>query len=170
MNKYYEENRIVRVCGEINNELMVDVINQLLYFNQESHAPIKMEICSPGGEVYAGLAIIDVMNSIESDVYTIGVGTCASMASLILAAGKKGHRQANEHCFILLHQAQSTLSGSYHDIQDRYQRMTYINDTVLQMYAKLTLMSEEQLRSDLKKDYIITTNQAIDCGLIDQSI
>lgn len=170
MDRYDQDNRIVRVCGEINNEMMINVINQLLYYNQENHAPIKMEICSPGGEVHAGLAIIDIMKSIESDVYTIGIGTCASMASLILAAGKKGHRQANEHCFILLHQAQSTLSGSYHDIQDRYQRMTYINDTVLQMYENYTLMSEKELRENLQKDYIMTTKHAIDCGLIDQSI
>ena len=97
------EDRIIMLCGEINDEMASSIVSQLLYLESlDSQADIDMYIHSPGGSVSAGLAIFDTMNFVKCDVSTISIGLSASMGAFLLAAGKKGKRYALENSEIIL--------------------------------------------------------------------
>ena len=97
------EDRIIMLCGEINDEMASSIVSQLLYLESlDSQADIDMYIHSPGGSVSAGLAIFDTMNFVKCDVSTISIGLSPSMSAFLLAAGKKGKRFALENSEIIL--------------------------------------------------------------------
>lgn len=158
--------RIVPLIGEVTTETAMNTIFKLQELNSISHDPIILEINSPGGSVGDGLALIDIMESIESPVYTVALAQASSMASLILAAGKK--RKANKHCRMLLHQMQIGCSGKFNDISEAYKSTNKLNDAVYELYAKYTGKDKEYLKSRMQNDLILDGFEAKEFGLIDE--
>ena len=113
------QNRIIFINGEINDDIASIVISELLYLDSLSKQDIFLYINSPGGSVTAGLAIYDTMNYIKSDVSTVSIGMCASMAAVLLAAGKKGKRLSLPNSEIMIHECLGGMEGKASDILKR---------------------------------------------------
>jgi ATP-dependent Clp protease protease subunit len=108
--------RIVMIQGEVTDESMNIAVAQLLFLNnQDNEKPIYMYINSPGGSVMAGMQLVDTMNFIKAPVYTIAMGTAASMGAVILSAGEKGHRYAMKSSNILVHPMSGGFGGRTRD-------------------------------------------------------
>ena len=127
-------NRIVFVTGEINDDLANLVISELLYLDSLNHNDIYLYINSPGGSVTSGLAIYDTMNYIKSDVSTIAIGSCASMAAILLAAGTNGKRLSLPNSEIMIHQVLGGMEGKASEIKIQAERMVF---TVLKLSPDL---------------------------------
>lgn len=110
------KDRIVMICGEVTADSMNVAVGELLFLNnQDSEKPIFVYIQSPGGSVQAGLAFIDTMRFISAPVYTVCIGTAASMGAAILSAGEKGHRYALRNSSILVHPMSGGTQGRTRD-------------------------------------------------------
>ena len=167
LNNELLEKRVILIFGVINNEMAVKVINRMMQLDSINNDPITLQICSSGGEALAGLAIIDAMNAISSPIYTVGLSECSSMASLILASGKKGFRKANKNCFIMMHEGIIHLDGEFRDTEERYKKICSINDQVLDLYASYTDKSIDQIRDSLKGSLYLNGESAVQYGIID---
>lgn len=161
------ESRIVFLTGEINSDNANYVVMQLLMLDSINHDDIHLYINSPGGSVSDGLAIIDTMNHIKSDVVTIAIGTAASMAAVILSAGAKGKRLALENTNILIHQIMGGVQGQAADIEIAYKHIADLKDRLLDILVKNTGNKKEKIKEDSDRDYWLNTKEAIKYGLID---
>lgn len=159
--------RIVMLNGVIDTNLANAVILQLLALDAESHDDIYLYINSPGGSVPDGLAIVDTMNYIQSDVVTIAIGTAASMAAVILSAGKKGKRGALPHASILLHQVIGGAQGQASDIEITYKHIKNVKNKLIDIIAKNTDQNKKQIEKDCDRDFWLDANEAKDYGLLD---
>ena len=164
------EPRTIILLGEINAENVMRTILKIQKLDSINHDPIILEINSPGGSVDDGLALIDVMEYVESPIHTIAFGQASSMASLILAAGEKGYRQANKHCKILLHQLQVGYNGKFNDIEEGYKSMMKLNDTIYNLYSKYTEHDVKDIKDKLQNDFILNGVEALEYGIIDGTI
>lgn len=165
-----EKPRIILLIGEINTENVMNTIVKIQELDTISNEPIILEINSPGGSVDDGLALIDIMQSVKSPIYTVALGQASSMASLILAAGEKGYRKANRHCRILLHQMQTGYVGKLNDVSEMYRSTLEMNDVVYNMYSSFTGRKAEDIKEKLQNDYILSGEKAVEYGLIDDII
>ena len=111
------KDRIIFVSGEIDDDLANSVISQLLFLDSRNHDDINLYINSPGGNITSGMAIYDTMNYIKSDVTTICVGMAASMASVLLASGKKGKRYILPNAEVMIHQPLGGVKGQATEIK-----------------------------------------------------
>ena len=161
------ESRIVFLTGEINSDNANYVVMQLLMLDSINHDDIHLYINSPGGSVSDGLAIIDTMNHIKSDVVTIAIGTAASMAAVILSAGAKGKRLALENTNILIHQIMGGVQGQAADIEIAYKHIADLKDRLIDILAKNTGNRKDKIREDSDRDYWLNTREAIKYGIID---
>lgn len=161
--------RIVMLSGEIDSVVANTVIAQLLFLESENpNADISLYIQSPGGEVYAGMAILDTMRYIKSNVSTIGIGMVASMASILLAAGEKGKRFALPNSRIMIHQPHGGASGQVTDIQiiaKEYEDLKVLGARIL---SEATGKSEKVLREAMERDNYMSASDAKDFGIIDE--
>ena len=163
--------RIVFLGEEVTRDSANLVIAQLLHL--ESHDPdkdISLYIDSPGGDVYAGLGILDTMNFIKPDVSTICVGMAASMAAVLLAAGAKGKRLALPNSMILIHQPSSGAQGQQTDIQIVADETKWIRQHLNEILADCTGQSVEQINADTERDHYMRALEARDYGLVDRVI
>jgi ATP-dependent Clp protease protease subunit len=160
--------RVVFVGAEITSQMANVVVAQLLYLNREDpEQEIQMYIQSPGGEVYAGLAIYDTMQQITAPVSTVAVGLTASFGTILLAGGAPGRRHALPHATIHMHQPLGGAQGQAADIQIHAEQILRIRDRVEQILAKHTGKPTEQIRTDIDRDVYLSAEQAVDYGLID---
>jgi ATP-dependent Clp protease protease subunit len=160
--------RVVFVGAEITSQMANVVVAQLLYLNREDpEQEIQMYIQSPGGEVYAGLAIYDTMQQIAAPVSTVAVGLTASFGTILLAGGAPGRRHALPHATIHMHQPLGGAQGQAADIQIHAEQILRIRDRVEQILAKHTGKPTEQIRTDIDRDVYLSAEQAVDYGLID---
>lgn len=162
-----EESRIIFLTGQIDSNNANYIIMKLLMMDSVSHDDIYLYINSPGGSVTDGLAIIDTMNHIKSDVITIAIGTAASMAAVILSAGTKGKRFALENANILLHQIMGGVQGQATDIEIAYNHIAKLKDKLLDILAKNTGKKKDRIKDDSDRDYWLDAQEAISYGLID---
>lgn len=163
--------RIIFLGSGINDEVANSVVAQLLFLSKEDpKKDIQMYINSPGGSVYAGLAIIDTMNHIEADVATIAVGTAASMGTMILSAGKKGKRLALKNSTIHIHQPLGGAEGQASDIAITAKEILRIKDLLRDMLVEATGQSTEKIEKDMDRDFFMTSEEAKKYGLIDKII
>lgn len=162
-----DESRIIFLTGQIDSNNANYIIMKLLMMDSVSHDDIYLYINSPGGSVTDGLAIIDTMNHIKSDVITIGIGTAASMAAVILSSGTKGKRFALENTNILLHQIMGGAQGQATDIEIAYNHIAKLKDKLLEILAKNTGKKKDKIKDDSDRDYWLDANEAISYGLID---
>jgi ATP-dependent Clp protease protease subunit len=163
--------RIIFLGGPIDDHMANIIMAQLLFLESEGpKKDITMYINSPGGSVSAGLAILDTMNYVSSDVSTVCVGLAASAAAVILAAGKKGKRLALPNAEIMIHQPMTGVEGQASDIAITAKQILKIKEKINKMLAKNTGKSVAQIEKDSDRDYFMTSDEAKSYGLIDDII
>ena len=161
--------RIIFLGEPIDDHVANIVIAQLLFLDAENKdQDIKFYINSPGGSVSSGLAIYDTMQYIKSDVSTICVGLAASMASVLLAAGKKGKRFALPNSEIMIHQVMGGAEGQASDIKIRAEHILKIKDNMNKILALHTGQKIATIEKDSDRDHFMTAQEAMRYGLIDK--
>jgi ATP-dependent Clp protease protease subunit len=162
------KDRIVFVGTAIDAAVANVVVAQLLFLESEDpDKDVMMYVNSPGGEVLAGLAIYDTMQSLRCPVATYCVGLAASMASLLVAAGAKGKRNALPNARILLHQPLGGMEGQATDIEIHAREMLKTRDTINSIYARHTGQTIDRIKHDTERDNFMSASEAKDYGLID---
>lgn len=148
------------------------LIAQFLFLEAEDpERDISLYINSPGGSITAGLAILDTMRFIKPDIVTICVGQAASMAAVLLAAGKKGKRYSLPHSRILIHQpSMSGLAGQAADIDIYAKEILRMRETLNGILAESTEQPVDRVARDVDRDYIMDAEQAMAYGMIDRVI
>lgn len=165
------KDRILFVGTGIDDNVANLVIAQLLHLaNEDPKKDIQMYINSPGGSVYAGLAMIDTMNYIKPDVSTICIGMAASMGSHLLAAGAKGKRFALPNAKVMIHQGSAGFQGAPSDIEIAAREVLDMRETLDKHLAETTGKSYEQVHKDSDRDYFMTSEEAKKYGVIDDVI
>ena len=163
--------RIVFLGTPVDDQIANLVIAQLLHL--ESDDPDKdifLYINSPGGSVYAGLAIYDTMQFIKPDVQTICVGIAMSMGSLLLSGGAKGKRMALPNSRILIHQVSGGFQGQGTDIEIQAREVIGLKRRLEEIYSHHTGQSVEQVHADMERDRFFKAGEAVEYGLIDRVI
>lgn len=160
--------RIVFLGTEVNDTVANLLIAQMLFLEQsDADAPIHFYINSPGGSVYAGLGIYDIMQLVSPPVYTYCVGLAASMGALLLQAGEKGHRHSLPHSRIMIHQPLGGARGQASDIQIQANEIQDLKRQLNQIMVKHTGKSYEEIERATDRDNYLNPGQAKDFGLID---
>ena len=163
--------RIIFLGTGIDDTVANLVVAQLLFLESEdADKDIKIYINSPGGSVYAGLAMLDTMNLIKPDVSTICVGMAASMGAVLLAAGAKGKRFSLPHARIMIHQGSAGFEGTPSDIEITAREILKARETLDAILAERTGRSLEQVHADTDRDKWMGAQEATDYGLIDKVI
>jgi ATP-dependent Clp protease, protease subunit len=163
--------RVVFLGTAIDDDVANLVVAQLLHLEAEDpDKDIQMYVNSPGGVVYAGLAIYDTMRFIKPDVATICCGIAMSAGSLVLAGGAHGKRSALPNSRILIHQPSGGFQGQATDIQIHAKETLALRERIEEIYAEHTGQPQEQISLDLERDRYFTADQAKDYGLIDRVI
>src|SRR5881409_1904926 len=163
--------RIVFIGTAIDDQIANLVVAQLLHLeSQDPDKDISLYINSPGGVVYAGLAIYDTMQFIKPAVQTICFGVAMSMGSLLLAGGAAGKRFALPNSRILIHQPSGGYQGQATDIEIHAREALELRARVDEIYAEHTDQSVEQVHDDMERDRFFTAGQALEYGLIDHVI
>ncbi|MFN2111763.1 MAG: ATP-dependent Clp protease proteolytic subunit [Anaerolineales bacterium] len=163
------KNRIVFVGTQINDQTANLIVAQLLYLsNEDSEAPIQMYINSPGGVIYAGLAIYDTMQMISNPINTVAVGVTASFGTVLLTAGTKGQRYALPHSTIHLHQPLGGAQGQATDIEIQANEILRLRNKLNNILAHHTGQSMEKIKDDTERDYWLTAQDAVNYGLVDK--
>lgn len=163
--------RIIFLGGPIDDHVANLVIAQLLYLDHtDSKKDISLYINSPGGSVTAGLAIIDTMNFIKSDVSTICVGIAASMGALILSSGKKGKRYTLPNSEVMIHQVMGGAEGQASDIAINAKHILRTKDTLNKILSQNTGKKFDQVEKDSDRDYWMTSDEAKKYGIVDEII
>ena len=149
---------------------VANIVNaQMLYLSSLSgDEDITLNINSPGGEVYSGLAIIDTMNFINNDIQTVCMGMAASMGAVILSAGTKGKRGALKHSSVMIHQPLGGTRGQASDILIEAEQIKLVKDELCKMLADNSGQSFEKVIADCDRDHWLTANEALEYGLIDK--
>jgi ATP-dependent Clp protease protease subunit len=165
------KDRIIFLGTPINDEVANAIVAQLLFLDKEDPGKdIYMYIQSPGGVVYAGLAIIDTMHHIKSDVATIAVGSTASMGTMILVNGEKGKRAALKHATIHMHQPLGGAEGQASDIEITAREILRLKELLLNMMVERTGAKRDKVEKDMDRDYYLTAEAAKKYGIIDEII
>ena len=164
--------RIIFLGQPIDSEVANVIVAQLLLLDSQSNEqPINMFINCPGGEVYSGLAIYDVMQYISAPVYTNCVGIAMSMGSVMLMAGEPGHRVALPNSRIMIHAGSAGFPrSSLPDLEIMAREYLDIREIMESIYERHTGKPREQIRRDLERDYFMNPQEAKEYGLIDDAI
>ncbi|HPU01299.1 MAG: ATP-dependent Clp endopeptidase proteolytic subunit ClpP [Firmicutes bacterium] len=163
------KDRIIFVGSPIDDHVANLVVAQLLFLESEDpNKDINLYINSPGGAVYAGLAIYDTMQYIKPAVSTICVGLAASFGAVLLAAGAKGKRYALPHSRIMLHQPMGGAQGQAVDIEIHAKEIIKVRETLNQILARHTGQPVERIARDTDRDFFISAEEAKEYGLIDE--
>ncbi len=162
------KDRIIFIGGPIDDHVANLVIAQLLFLESEDpDKDINLYINSPGGVIYSGLAIYDTMQYIKADVSTICVGMAASMAALLLSAGAEGKRYALPNSRIMIHQPLGGAQGQASQIEIQAKEILLLKNRLNQIMQKHTGQPLERIEQDTDRDYYMSTEAAVDYGLID---
>jgi len=163
--------RIVFIGTPVDDQVANLVVAQLLHLESEdTDKDVSLYINSPGGVVYAGLAIYDTMQFIKPDVQTICFGVAMSMGSLLLAGGAAGKRMALPSSRILIHQPSGGFEGQSADIEIHAREILDLREHLDEIYAQHTGQSPERVHEDMDRDRYFTAEQACEYGLIDRVI
>lgn len=163
--------RIIFLHGPITEELSVILQAQLQYLNSvDPTQEITLQIASPGGSVYAGNGLLDVMDYIECDVRTINMSMCASMASVLLAAGTKGKRMALKRSRTMLHMSSGSASGQILDAEKNWEEWKRLNDELFEDLARCCDQSSKKIKEIASRDHWMTSSETKSFGLIDEII
>ena len=159
--------RIIFLGTEINSDVANIVVSQLLYLNSCENTDINIYISSPGGVIYDGLAIYDVMQYVTSPVATTCTGMAASMAAVLLCAGEHGKRSITKHGRVMIHQPMGGAYGQASDIEINYKEIKKLKDELYEIIADHSGKDIEQIRKDADRDYWMTSEEAVSYGMVD---
>ena len=162
--------RIVFINGEINDSVASTVFAELLYLDSLSNDDISIYINSPGGMVTAGFAIYDTMNFIKSDVSTIGMGLCASMAAFLLSSGQKGKRYLLPNAEVMIHQPLGGAQGQATEIKIASDHILETKTKLNKILAKNTGQKLTKIMKDTERDHYLDAKKAKEYGLVDHII
>src|SRR5882757_5439467 len=163
--------RIVFLGQQIDDEIANLVVAQLLHLESaDPDRDISLYVNSPGGSVYAGLAIYDTMQSVACDVQTICCGVAMSMGALILTAGAPGKRFTLPNSRMLIHQPTGGFQGQSSDIEIHARETLALRAQLDDLYAKHTGKSAQQIHDDSDRDRYMTPQEAVDYGLVDRIV
>ena len=165
------KDRIIFLGTPIDSQVANIIVAQLLLLDaQNPEREINMFINSPGGEIYAGLAIYDVMQYVRSPIRTTCVGIAMSMGSVILASGTPGRRNALPNSRIMIHQGSSGFRGNTPDVEVQAREVLALRDIMLGIYQKHTSVPKDKLLKDMERDYFMAPDEARAYGLIDEVV
>ena len=163
--------RIIFLGTPVDDQIANLTVAQLLHLESEDpDKDISIYINSPGGVIYAGLAIYDTMQFIKPDIATICIGMAMSMGAVILAGGTQGKRMALPNSKILIHQGSAGFSGQPTDIEIQAREVIGLKRSLEEIMAKHTGQTQEKLQKDMDRDYYMTAQEAKDYGIIDNVI
>lgn len=163
--------RIIFLGSEVNDEVANRLCAQLLLLAAEDpERDIQLYINSPGGSVYAGMAIYDTMQFIPNDVATLAMGMAASMGQLLLCAGTPGKRAALPHTRVMMHQPSGGIGGTASDVAILAEQMLYTKKMFQERVAHHTGRSVEEIEADSDRDRWFTAEEAKDYGFIDSVV
>ena len=165
------KDRIIFLGGEIDDDVANTVVAQMLFLEADDpDKDIYLYINSPGGSVYAGMAIYDTMQYLRCEVSTICIGMAASMGAFLLAAGAKGKRKALENAEIMIHQPSGGAQGKATDISIVAEQIIKTKKRMNEILAKRTGQSVEKIERDTELDHYMDANEAQAYGIIDEVI
>ena len=160
--------RIVLLGTPINDQIANLMVAQLLYLNgQDPERPINMYINSPGGVVYAGLAIYDAMQQVSAPVSTVAIGLTASFGTVLLTAGAHGMRYALPNATIHMHQPLGGAQGQATDIVIQANEIMRLKDRLIDVFVQHTGQAKDVIERDTDRDIYLSAAQAVEYGLID---
>jgi ATP-dependent Clp protease protease subunit len=163
--------RIIFLGTPVDDQIANLIVAQLIHLESEDpDKDISVYINSPGGSVYAGLAIYDTMQYIKPDVQTICVGIAMSMGALLLAGGAKGKRMALPNAKILIHQVAGGFQGQATDIEIQAREVINLKRSLEEIFAKHTEQPIEKVAKDMERDYFMTPEEAQDYRIIDRVV
>jgi ATP-dependent Clp protease, protease subunit len=161
--------RIIFLGTPINDQIANLIVAQLLHLESEDpEKDISLYINSPGGSIYAGLAIYDTMNFVKPDIQTMCMGVAMSMGSLLLTAGAKGKRFSLPNSRVLIHQPSAGFEGQSTDIEIHMNEILKTRKRMDEIYAHHTGQTEERVRNDMERDRFFKPEEAVEYGLIDR--
>jgi len=161
-------NRIVFLGTPINDQVANVVVAQLLYLSAEDpETAISLYINSPGGQVYAGMAVYDTMQMIPNPIRTLAVGMTASFGTVLLTAGTKGERYALPNATIHMHQPLGGAQGQASDIEIQAREILRLKDQLTHVLARHTGQSDEIIERDTNRDFYLDAKGAVEYGLVD---
>jgi ATP-dependent Clp protease protease subunit len=161
--------RIVFLGTPIDDQIANLIVAQLLYLDREDpDKDINLYINSPGGVIYSGLAIYDTMRLIRPAVSTICVGTCASMATILLAAGAKGKRYVLPNSTVHMHQPLGGVRGQASDMEIQAKEILRLRALINNVLVERTGQDQERIVRDTDRDFFMNAEQAVAYGLVDE--
>ena len=161
--------RIIFLGTPIDDQVANVIVAQLLFLNHDDpEKEIQMYINSPGGVIYAGLAIYDTMQMISNPISTVAVGVTASFGTVLLTAGTKGRRYALPNATIHLHQPLGGAQGQATDIEIQAKQILRLKALLTGILAKHTGKSEEEIERDSDRDFYLDAQGAVEYGVVDQ--
>lgn len=164
------KDRIILLSGEIDDNLSNIIVSELLYLDSLNHDDISLYINSPGGSITAGMAIMDTMNFIKSDVSTICIGMSASMGAFLLSCGKKGKRYILPNAEVMIHQPLGGVEGQATEIKIVAERILKLKKKLNTILSKNTGKNIKQIENDTERDYFLDAKEALEYGIIDKII
>ncbi|HTJ14856.1 MAG TPA: ATP-dependent Clp protease proteolytic subunit [Dinghuibacter sp.] len=159
--------RIVFLGSPIEDQIANLIVAQLLYLDAESHQDIHLYINSPGGGIYAGLAIYDTIRILKSPVSTVAVGSTMSMGTVILTAGAPGKRYALPHATVHMHPAGGKAVGYTEDVGIAYREQERLQKEIFQLVARTSGHTAEEIEDSFRRDRFMTAAEAKEYGLVD---
>ena len=162
------KDRIIILSGEIDDNQANIIVSELLYLDSINHEDISLYINSPGGSITAGMAIMDTMNFIKSDVSTICLGMSASMGAFLLSCGKKGKRYILPNAEVMIHQPLGGVEGQATEIKIVAERILKLKEKLNKILAKNTGKNLKQITQDTERDYFLDAKEALGYGIVDK--
>ena len=162
------KDRIILLSGEIDDTLANIIVSEILYLDSINHDDISLYINSPGGSITAGMAIMDTMNFVKSDVSTICLGMAASMGAFLLSCGKKGKRYILPHAEVMIHQPLGGVQGQATEIKIVAERILKLKEKLNTILAKNTGKDIKEVTKDTERDYFLSSEEALEYGIVDK--
>lgn len=164
------DNRIIRLTKTVDTETSEKIVEQLLKLDAiKSNKDIIFYINSPGGSVSDGMAIYDAMQIVKSDVKTICLGRCSSMAAILLSGGTKGKRYITPNSEVMIHEVSTFNGGKIGDVKISYEHSNALNERIIKILAENTGKDIDQIRQDIQqKDKWFNSDEALEYGLVDK--
>ena len=162
------KDRIILLSGEIDDNLANIIVSELLYLDSLNHDDISLYINSPGGSITSGMAIMDTMNFIKSDVSTICLGMAASMGAFLLSCGAKGKRYILPNAEVMIHQPLGGVEGQATEIKIVAERILKLKEKLNKILAKNTGKDLKTITNDTERDYFLDSKEALKYGIVDK--
>ena len=162
------KDRIILLSGEIDDNLANIIVSELLYLDSLNHDDISLYINSPGGSITSGMAIMDTMNFIKSDVSTICLGMAASMGSFLLSCGANGKRYILPNAEVMIHQPLGGVEGQATEIKIVAERILKLKEKLNKILAENTGKDLKTITNDTERDYFLDSKEALKYGIVDK--